>query len=71
MTKEELIEQLNLLCEKSGLKLKSCIPIGRDILVLMTGDNCVQILSQFLSEQSFKYTTPHSMLDAIGTYIRL
>lgn len=71
MTQAELKAELKAFCKKKALRYLDCIPIGRDILILVTGDGSAEKLKGFLSNLGVQHTTPHSISDGIGSYVRL
>ena len=71
MTREDLIEEVKYFCSKNSYEFISCIPIGRDNLILINGDNCANKLKEFLSTLNVKHTTPCKISDKIGSYVTL
>ena len=71
MTQSEFLDEVKSFCSNKSFKYIGHVPIGRDILILILGDNCADALKQFLEDLGVKHTTPRKMDDGIGSYVTL
>ena len=71
MTQSEFLDEVKSFCSNKSFRYIGYVPIGRDILILILGDNCADALKQFLEDLGVKHTTPRKMDDGIGSYVTL
>ena len=71
MNRIEVVRLVKTFCADKQFRYIDDIGFGKRVLILISGENCVNEFDQYLNDIGLEHTTPALIADGIGSYINI